>query len=815
MATVTSEEIGKWLPDVEGGGAPSSIPCHVEQSSGAGNPVSVPGLFRLADPNTRRGFAALVEGAIERGALVPSTLDDVTAVGVDADLSASPFAGMLPTIPERQGYPGLDPAKYARPPYWLWQEWILAETLRILRRSGFHSEPEGRGLHIFVPFTLGKYSGDTWTRVTPTSAGEVFPTLDKDSSPPASAYALGQTVCKALAKFGLCLPDTTGSWSLAFDDYLGTGTDALTQFVLKALALASYGSQFYPFPYYIGGMTDDDKDYSDVPDSDWNPTLEGRNCTMNALSQFDGLWIPIVRAFANGDEYALNAIPANLDTGWDIAIHNGVMPFASSSIYAGERFNGFLYAAAAITLARLSPFGLFTLAGEYAASSGATAVSRLAAGIYHAKLALSCIYSVSPVIDETTNKWTGEVTVSYSAGYEPWTTGESLADGKMEWSVSAPSVTSNRGHVTEVRKTDYDVPAYIADAFLAGSSGADSIQNTLANWGFTDFNVRQPNDKTKDWIWVDQNECTIIFAKFDFASIKAMIDNDGAPELYRTVNDPTVSESIPAAGNVSLSARMPGVSPALHGDPDLTGLRDYPCRGAIAGGYASGGNLWSLWAGTVTGAGTGDESPVHAIPKSAYTLQSGDATPADATAFKSAHVDAARQTAERAFPLLRNGDTYTVTDASGTEVTKSRNYLFSRDAIETLGQELHDAFPPKSEIEAAVSKVEGDGGWGKPNLPTNCAVMIWVNADGSIRRIRVASSSGAYFVTYGGIECIATVEFKLTLTVSEYRTAGTFGVDLANDYYPDLAHYDPWSASLAFGGCLGAFDWAWKAIKLG
>ncbi len=54
----------------------------------------------------------------------------------------------------------------------------------------------------------------------------------------------------------------------------------------------------------------------------------------------------------------------------------------------------------------------------------------------------------------------------------------------------------------------------------------------------------------------------------------------------------------------------------------------------------------------------------------------------------------------------------------------------------------------------------------------------------------------------------------MTLTVSEYRTGGTFGVDLANDYYPDLAHYDPWRASLAFGGCLGAFDWAWKAIKL-
>lgn len=816
MATVTSEEIGKWLPDVEGGGAPSSIPCHAERTSGAGSPVSVPGLSRLADPDTRRGFAALVEGAIERGALVPSTLDEVTAVGVDADLSAAPFVGMLPNIPERQGYPGLNPATYSRPPHWMWQRWFLAETLRCLRTpNGASFEPEGRGLRIYIPFTLGKYSGDTWTRVTPTSAEEVFPTLDKDSALPASAYALGQTVCKALAKFGLCLPNTAGA-SLMTDDYLGTGTDALTQFVLKGLALASYGSQRYPFPYYIGGMTDDSATYSDVTDSDWNPTLEGRDCTMTALAQFDGLWIPIVRAFADGDEDALNAIPSNLDTGWDIAIYNGVKPLAQSSYLAGHRFNGFLFAAAAITLARISPFGLFTLAGEYAASSGATAVSRLAAGIYHAKLALSCTYSVSPVIDETTNRWTGEVSVEYSVGYEPWWTGELLTDGKMEWSVSAPSVLSKTGSVTEERSTTYDLAALIKDVFLDDVTGAAAVKSTLEANGFTDFNAREPNDATKEWYLADENECTLIFAKFSFAALKNYIETHGLEASYVTVGEPFVRETEPAGGSVTMSARMPGVSPSLHGTPDLTGLRDYPCKGAIAGGYASGGNLWSLWAGTVTGAGTGDVSPVHAIPKSTYTLQSGAATSADATAFKSAHVDAARLTAERAFPLLRNGDTYTETDASGTEVVKSRNYLFSRDAIETLGQELYDAFPPKSAIEASASPVEGDGGWSPTATPSNCAAVVAVNADGTIRRVMCATQPDTmdYFATIGGIEYLEVNGFLRALAITEQRNGGTFGVRLA-DYYPDLAHYDPWSASLAFGGCLGAFDWAWKAIRLG
>lgn len=801
---VTSEEIGKWLAhDAADAVAPSSIPFHVEKVSGGC--IIVPGLHRLAVKEMRRAFAAIVEGAIERGAFVLTTGEDVAAAGEAADLSAAPLGDVLPSPEDRANYPGLNPSKFARAPNYKWQHVAQRVVPRLLAPPSAALEPEGRGLRIFVPFTLGTYSGEGWTRTTPTEAADVFPELAAGADLPSSARAFGQSVCSALAKFFICLPENDSS------DPDADGHDPLVTSVLTWLGLLDAAGDVPPFAYYIGGRTSAD-DYSNM--EEWMPKLEGKD------SEFLGLYIsripviPLIRAFFGETEGRTAPSLWSHHLQWPMATAENIW---NGNDGAGRlRFNSLYFAASALALSRLAPFGLFLLDGNYYPSGANAPVSRLAAGIAHFALTLSCSYSITPVLDEDSNTWSGKVSVSYSTTYPQWGTAGSTADGSMDWSVSAPSVSSKTGFLTDKRVFDYDVEGVIKDGFLAGVTGVDGVISALEGRGFTGFKTRSPGDATKDWIFNEQEECTLVFAKFDFGIIETYLEEqEPAYYEYVTGGDAEVDSYEAAHGSVTLSARMPSDVPTLHGNADMTGLHDYPCKGAIDGGYAANGKLWSLWAGSVTGAEDAQTSPVYAIPAKAYTLQSGDAGVTDGDSFRTNHIDAARSAAEYAFPRLRAGDTRTYTNADGEEVTEPRNYPFSRDAIADLAESLYSAFPSRSQVEAAVTDLSmKDGGWER-TLPENCAALVFVNADGSVRTVIAGSwARDEYFKVNNGVEGLLFPSSWSSLHVTETRTSGTFGLLLAQDFYPDLEHYDSWSANLKFGGCLGAFDWKWKAIKL-
>lgn len=778
-----SVELGKWIPDAEGGDAPSTIPDHVSVS---GESSCVPNLCRLADANARRAFAAILEAAIERAAFAASTGDSPAAAAIDADLSASPFASVLPSPDERAAYPGLNPAQYARPPSAIWQEFIAKIAIK-LRYPNADLDQPANGLHIFLPFVLGVYSGNSWSDRTPPSVSDLLAdalTL-LSSGTQVAPTALATALCKSLSSFGLLLPLPTGA-DLDFysDDYSGKGDDALVTSLLSYLNLPTSPNGLPPFAYYLGGKTSDS---DDVPDENWVNLLERRAAPSSYGDTFNGLWLPILRHFAYGDESATNALPGGSTTLWDFAVTNGLQPFLDPTS-AGNRLNGFLYAASAAFLSRTAPFGLFLLDANY------NNLNRLRYGLAHRHCTVSCSYSIAPVTDESTNKWTGEVSVSYDRTIEEWEPDSPTTDGSLLWQVGSPTVASSSGYVTEERSIEYDVAAYLAHE-LSGVTGVDNVKNDLAQLGFADIQSRSKGN-TK-WFWSgagvdsDYNSYTCIFANCPTASIRSKLTGD--PDLaaaYVIPYDATVKSSAAASGSVSFSAKMPSEDPSEHGIADMTGLREFPCRGAIVSGYTANPLLFSFWAGSLSG------SPLYAIPSKPYVLDRDAAAEADGKSFRTDHVDEARKSAESA------------------AAKRLSNALLNRDAIASLANSLYSSFPSESTVQNAVSKTSDDAGWELTATEATCGVIVYLNDDGSINRVNgfTLTSITDYSIYATGVSYRRYVGTGPNLYTTETRNSAHLGLVLA-DYYPNLPSYTPWSASLAFGGCLAAFDWNWKAIK--
>ena len=778
-----SVELGKWIPNAEGGDPPSTIPHCVIVS---GESSYVPRLCRLADANARRAFAAILEAAVERAALAASTGDSPSAAAIDADLSATPFASALPSPDERAAYPGLDPAQYARTPSAIWQEFI-AKIVIALRYPNADLDQPSNGLRIFLPFVLGVYSGNSWSDRTPLSVSDLLADALAllSSGAQVAPTALATALCESLSSFGLLLPLPTGA-DLDFysDDYSGKGDDALVTSLLSYLNLPTAPNGLPPFAYYLGGKTSAD---DDVPDENWINLLEKREAPSSYGDTFNGLWLPILRHFANGDESATNALPGGSSTLWDFAVTNGLQPFLDHT-FAGNRLNGFLFAAAAAFLSRTAPFGLFLLDANY------NGLNRLRNGLAHRRCSVSCSYSIAPVTDETTNKWTGEVSVSYDRTIEEWEPDSPTTDGSLLWQVGSPTVASSSGYVTEERSVEYDVAAYLANE-LSGVSGTDNVKSDLAQLGFANIQSRSKGD-TK-WFWSgagvdsDYNSYTCIFANCPTASIRAKLTDD--PDLaaaYVSPGDATVKLSAAATGSVSFSAKMPSEDPSEHGLADMTGLRVFPCRGAIVSGYTENPLLFSFWAGSLSG------SPLYAIPNKPYVLDRDAAAETDGKSFRTDHVDEARKSAESA------------------AAQRLSNPLVSRSAILSLVNSLYSSFPSEETVRGSVSKKDDDAGWELTASEATCGVIVYLNDDGSINRVNAFTltsiSDRSIYAT--GVSYRTYVGTGPNLYTTETRDSAHLGLALA-DYYPDLPSYTAWNASLSFGGCLAAFDWNWKAIK--
>lgn len=796
---MTSVEIGIWLPNPEGGDPPESFPSRVNVANVDGvDFIYVPGLCRLADANARRGFAALVEAAIERAAFAASTGDSPSDAGIDADLSESPFASFIPTPDERAAYPGLNPSEYARPPTARWQK-AVANIVAELRHSASGLDQPNIGLHIFVPFVLGEYAGNTWGRVTQTFVADLLPEITENTAQPQEQTGLAKTICKNLSRFALLLPlkgDDDDGGFFASDSYSGNGDDALVTSVLGYLGINASPYGHTPFAYYIGNQTRMDK-ADEGSNYKWTNVFEKRNAPTS--SDFAGIWLAHLRAFAGGDESATAAVVGGHDL-YDIAVTNGLQPFADDSA-AGIRFNGFLFASSALFLSRTAPFGLFILDGEYIDSGSTGKTNRLKGGIAHQLCAVECSYSIEPNIDDATNTWDGSVSVTYLTELKEWEFDNKTTDGTMNWSVSATTITSNSGTVKEMRHQEIDVAAYVAHE-LSGATGESTVESDLKELGFSELWKHTKGQGGISWsgggIESDYTSFTVIGAAIESTTLLSRIlDNpDLANEYASTVGEPILS-STPATGKVSFSASVPYDDTSAHSPADMAGLRAFPCKGAISFGYTASPQMWSFWHGSVSHSGVSRR--IYAIPRKPYTLDSdADKLAAkDGVDFIENHLDAARVTAESAARKIINSETC----------------LFERNAIQEHAKELRRTFPTQETVEGAVTKIDG-GEWGREPSASRFVVFVYLNDNGSIARITGAELYETTTTEYvdSGVTLIEFVTGFTKLTVRESRNTARLGLDLAS-VYEGVNVYNAWSATLKFGGCLAAFDWAWKAIK--
>ncbi len=804
--TVKSDSIGKFV-ELGDATAPSSVPCRAETIQD-GMFVKVCDMFRLASYETCGAFVAVFEGACERAFLMLSVLHPIYGPELGSeDTNSGPLGDIIPSDDTGGFIFGISAGRFTpfgiRLPSHSYAEAIEKCVKGLVECSSATSTYDQFGLRIFVPFVLGEYEGSSWTRRTPATAADLIPQITNDSGV-ATTKGAGKAVCEALAKFALCNEA----------NYTGRGDDALAATIAQWLGLSAPEGVTL-FEHFIGGR--DSASATAVDEVKWNKSLEGREISGDLdtgfLSSRSRLWRMIVHALADGDATWM-AKKDDPSSAWNrIARFGAVCPFESPGTYQA-RPNGFVIAASAVALARIAPFGLFLLEENYATRPSGRSVSRLNAGIAHEFLDLTCTYRVT--CDDTGNvsiarNISGATTFDISNYYTTYA-------GAMKWDVSGASWSAVSGSVKFSMAVNVSFKTYISNCVSGnldmGASAA--FADAVSPYQAASTSMRSWSGDGIPAIF-GKSTGTVNLYEIDPGSVAARAMTEGSSlRPYTEFGDSTVSSS-PATGSASIFAKMPiHEDPSKHGSPDLNGLHAFPCKATFYDGYASGGNLWSFWTGTVAGAGTGDENPVYAIPKAAFTLgydASGNATETERTAFKSDHIDAARVAAEKAFPVLRANDTYTVTDANGEETTKSRHYLFSRASIESVAKYLNDHFPSETELQANSSV-----NIGTPNIQDwtynatgYYAAAIWFDGDDYKIYLLKGGSRFASDSDISGYQSCDSIDF-----VASQKEGATFcPSSLMQEKFADLEESDPWSAQLKFGGCLGAFDWNWKAIKLG